>query len=262
MRRCSGSLGEIDGDASSRPTTSEEGSAVLQDAGVPLKSLVAGLSIGLVTSSGSGAGVLSEQKDEVAKGNEINDFVLLKDILGSEDHHGDMDFKIAGSSNGITAIQLDVKLEGGLPLDILIQALALARDGRQEILELMYDSVWTKSSHMKTFGQTKHSLPRQAIKSFAPRAEIVQCDEERRSKLIGERGETINYIREMFDCEVDMDEDGSVYVYGKDSRLVAEAAEIVRDIAVTVKEVGSLPPSSSLHISIPSLFISLSLRYM
>lgn len=185
--------------------------------------------------------MVSDTNSSIGK---IEKFVILKDILGSEDHHGDMDFKIAGTVSGITAIQLDVKLEGGVPLDILAQALDVAKEGRLEILNIMSGSVdklqdnYTRADSTKTesVGKTP-SLPVRKLKSFAPRAEVVQSDEERRAKMIGKGGEMIKLIQEMFRCEIDVDENGLIYIFGKDSKSVRAATNLVRDVAITVKEV-------------------------
>jgi polyribonucleotide nucleotidyltransferase len=116
-------------------------SLALMDAGVPLAAPVAGVSVGLVTKSSSDVSSNNLSDDErngpIDVYSNIENYVLLKDILGTEDHLGDMDFKIAGTANGITAIQLDVKLFGGVPLPILMEALNVGRDGRLEILESM-----------------------------------------------------------------------------------------------------------------------------
>ena len=181
-----------------------------------------------------------------SSGDKIEKFVILKDILGSEDHHGDMDFKIAGTVSGITALQLDVKLEGGVPLDILAQALDVAKEGRLEILNIMQSSVDSlkdnytiADSTRKGAGGTVPSLPVRKMKNCAPRAEVVQSDEERRAKLIGKGGEMINLIREMFLCDVEIDENGLIYIFGKDSKSVRAATNLVRDVATTIKEVYS-----------------------
>jgi len=191
--------------------------------------MVAGLSVGLVSKQGEGAGVA--------------EYLLLKDILGSEDHHGDMDFKIAGSVAGVTAMQLDVKLVGGVPLSVLADALDLAREGRLQILDIMHRSSSGSSSTNREEGSNlgyKIDSRRRKMKPFAPKAEIIQCDEERRAKLIGSGGEMIKSIRDMFSCDIELDINGQVYIYGKDPKLVAEAVRLVRDVAVAVKEVGIL----------------------
>ena len=157
-----------------------------------------------------------------------------------------MDFKIAGTVSGITALQLDVKLEGGVPLDILAQALDVAKEGRLEILNIMQSSVDSlkdnytiADSTRKGAGGTVPSLPGRKMKNCAPRAEVVQSDEERRAKLIGKGGEMINLIREMFLCDVEIDENGLIYIFGKDSKSVRAATNLVRDVATTIKEVYS-----------------------
>lgn len=150
-------------------------------------------------------------------------YILLKDILGSEDHHGDMDFKIAGTEKGITAIQLDVKLQGGVPLHMLEEALDVGREGRVEIIQVMESSGLRRA--------------RDSVKHHSPKAEIVKYDPERHSQLIGDSGEMIKFIEELFSCKVYTEEVGTAYIYGEKADLVAEARKLVQDIAVTVKEV-------------------------
>lgn len=202
----------------------------LIDAKVPLKALIAGVSVGLVTSPG-----LSEF-------NEVRDsssFALLVDITGSEDHHGDMDFKVAGSSQGVTAVQLDAKLEGGIPVHILLRAFDAAREGRQKILYEMQRSL-DKSFACNTSGKSPdiHLWIAQNSREI-PRAVLINIDKERRSNIIGMKGEMLRYIEKTFNCSVDMsddEEDASVYVFGKSERQVAEARLLIQDLGIYVKE--------------------------
>lgn len=152
----------------------------------------------------------------------IEKCVLLMDITGSEDHHGDMDFKIAGTEEGITAIQLDVKLEGGVPVEILSNAVHLGITGIRHITENM-DACLAK--------------PRSELKETAPYAKVVKYDEARKANLIGQGGEMLRFIRDESGCEVILDEICSkVYIFGKDKKSVAIAASTVTDIAIKVKE--------------------------
>jgi polyribonucleotide nucleotidyltransferase len=185
-------------------------SLALMDAGVPVTNAVAGISVGLVTAES-----ISEPADSAFSGQ----YQLLTDIIGSEDYHGDMDFKIAGTTKGVTAIQLDTKLSNGIPLDIVIEALEKARAGRLHILDQMNKAI---------------AAPRIDIQDSALRAEIVRYDPERKRHLVGPGGEMIRHIETTYDCSVDADEEGVVYIYGKDKGKVAEATELVQDLVVVV----------------------------
>eukprot|EP01035_Chromulina_nebulosa_P020534 gene20534-26634_t len=144
-------------------------SLALMDCGVPIKSPAAGLSIGLVTKTGD---------------NGIDKYVLLSDILGMEDHYGDMDFKIAGTENGITAVQLDVKIPG-LPINVLNEALDRAKEKRLVILSEMNKVIPQANKNTKT---------------NTPKAEIIKFDIERAKFLIGPYGEMSDYIQRTFNA--------------------------------------------------------------
>lgn len=184
-------------------------SLALMDAGVPIKAPAAGVSIGLITKFDETSG-------------DVIEYRLLTDILGTEDHFGDMDFKVAGTSTGVTAIQLDVKLPRGVPLDILCEALDSARDGRAQILSEM-----------------KKSLPRHRskLKPTAPSAQLVKFDPERKRFLLGPGNETINYIQELYSCDIDgTSTPGVAYLFGTDAQLVQQARDLVQDLVVPIKE--------------------------
>jgi polyribonucleotide nucleotidyltransferase len=146
------------------------------DAGVPIKNPVAGIAMGLIL-----------QDDQYA---------VLSDIQGMEDHLGDMDFKVAGTREGITALQMDIKVKG-LSYEILAKAVAQARDGRLHILNRMTEAL---------------EEPRAELSRFAPRIITVQVDPDKIGKIIGPGGKMIRKIQE--DCEVDVDieDDGTVYI--------------------------------------------------
>jgi polyribonucleotide nucleotidyltransferase len=154
----------------------------LMDGGVPIKSPVAGISIGLMT-------------DEEDK----NKYVLLSDIQGPEDHYGDMDFKIAGTENGITAIQLDVKVDG-VQLSILKEALVRAKTARLQILKTITDEI---------------AAPRASISPNAPMILTVKIKKDQIGMVIGPGGKNINAIREETGTEITIEEDGTVFVTGK-----------------------------------------------
>ena len=158
----------------------------LMDAGVPILAPVAGISIGLVTSN-----------DYPQK---TDNYVLLTDIVGMEDHYGDMDFKVAGTPQGVTAIQLDVKVPG-LTLEICQNALAVARTARTKILEAM----------LKVLPQ-----PRQELSPYAPKISTTQIPVDKIGELIGPGGKVIKQLMADTGTTIDVRDDGSVFVSGTD----------------------------------------------
>ncbi|MEJ7892491.1 MAG: polyribonucleotide nucleotidyltransferase [Solirubrobacteraceae bacterium] len=149
----------------------------LMDAGVPLKSPVAGIAMGLIK--------------------EGDDYVVLTDIAGVEDHLGDMDFKVAGTENGITALQMDIKITG-VTFEILRDALTQAKDARLFILGEMAKVI---------------SAPREQMSDFAPRISSIKIDPDKIGLLIGKGGETIRSLQEEFEAQIDVDDTGQVRVY-------------------------------------------------
>jgi len=154
----------------------------LMDGGVPIKTPVAGISIGLMI-------------DEEDK----NKYVLLTDIQGPEDHYGDMDFKVAGTKDGITAIQLDVKVDG-VPINVLKDALLRAKTARLQILETIKEEI---------------ALPRKDISPRAPKILTVKIKKDQIGMIIGPGGKNINAIREETGTDITIEEDGTVFVTGK-----------------------------------------------
>jgi len=193
----------LESNGSSSMATVCGGSLSLMDAGVPVRSSCAGLSIGLVK---------SEEK-----------YLLLRDILGSEDHYGEMDFKVAGSRNGITAIQLDVK-NRGLSWEILGQALEEAKEGRFYILDIM-DGVIDR--------------PRSSVSSYAPRIEILDINPDRIGALIGPGGKVIKKIVEESGATIDIKDDGKVIVFSRTEEGMNKAINMIRSITQDV-EVGQV----------------------
>jgi polyribonucleotide nucleotidyltransferase len=161
-------------------------SMALQAAGVPVSSPVAGVAMGLIK--------------------EGDDHVVLTDIAGVEDHLGDMDFKVAGNSEGITALQMDIKISG-VTFDILRDALEQARQGRLFILDKMNAAI---------------DGPRSELSEYAPAIESIQIDPEKIGAVIGKGGETIRGLQEEFEAEIDIDDDGTVRVYAPSGKLVKE----------------------------------------
>ncbi|MEA2331210.1 MAG: polyribonucleotide nucleotidyltransferase [Thermoleophilaceae bacterium] len=151
----------------------------LMDAGVPIKAPVAGVAMGLIK--------------------EGDDYIVLTDIAGVEDHLGDMDFKVAGTSEGITALQMDIKITG-VTFDILRDALSQAKDARMSILGKMTETI---------------SEPRAELSQYAPRISAIQIDTEKIGAVIGKGGETIRALSEEFDAQIDIDDDGTVRIYAQ-----------------------------------------------
>ncbi len=169
----------------------------MMDAGVPITAPVAGISIGMV-------------HDEDAPDN----YVLLTDIVGEEDFHGDMDFKVAGSRNGITAIQLDMKARG-IPQDRVVETLAQAKQAREHILAKMKEGI---------------AEPRKELNEYAPRMLTIQIDPKKIGKVIGPGGKTINAIQDETGATIDIEDDGRIYIASTDSEGAQAAMERVEGI--------------------------------
>jgi polyribonucleotide nucleotidyltransferase len=164
----------------------------LMDAGVPIKRPVAGIAMGLIK--------------------EGDDYVVLTDIAGVEDHLGDMDFKVAGTERGITALQMDIKITG-VTFDILRDALAQAKEARTFILGKMAEVIKT---------------PREQLSQFAPRIQTIQIDPSQIGLLIGKGGETIRGLSEEFESQIDVNDDGQVLIYSANGELGDALVEHVR----------------------------------
>ncbi|CAK4677707.1 hypothetical protein LEN26_010190 [Aphanomyces euteiches] len=177
----------------------------LRDAGVPIKSSIAGISIGLVTSG-------NVTNDETP----ISDYRLLTDILGTEDHYGDMDFKIAGTANGITAMQLDVKLPGGVPVDILCQGIDQAKRARSDILDQM-NAIRVTPRSIETMKASSTTL-------------YMTIDPSMRGVLIGTGGSTIRELESQTGCSIQCKEDGLVEISGKTEDDMEHAKRLVERV--------------------------------
>jgi len=175
-------------------------SLALMDAGVPITEPVAGIAMGLVT-----------EQDEQGV---IKNFKILTDIAGVEDEKGDMDFKIAGTKDGITALQMDIKVTG-LTRTILSQALEQAKQARLEILKTMNAVI---------------AEPRAELSPYAPRIETIQVPVEKIGDLIGPKGKHINEIIEQTGVEIDIDDDGLVSITSNDSAAITKAKEWVHNM--------------------------------
>ena len=175
----------------------------LMAAGVPIKKAVAGISCGLVT------------------GETDDDYLVLTDIQGLEDFFGDMDFKVAGTHDGITAIQMDIKIHG-LTRDIVEEAVARCKDAREYILTEVLE---------KTIPE-----PRKTVSAFAPKIIQIQIDPEKIGEVVGQRGKTINAIIEECGVKIDITDDGAVDICGTDQAMMDKAIEYIRIITTEFEE--------------------------
>lgn len=179
------------------------GTLALMDAGVPISDPVAGISIGLVMEGSS--------------------YALLTDIQGTEDAHGDMDFKIAGTRNGITAIQLDLKIKG-LPFEIMEKAFERAREARQFILDKMAEVI---------------DKPRPELSPYAPRVISIQIPTEKIGDIIGPRGKHVKQIQRETDAIIDIQPDGTVFITCPSLEQAERATEMIKMYAAD-PEVGKV----------------------
>jgi polyribonucleotide nucleotidyltransferase len=178
----------------------------LMDAGVPLAAPVGGIAMGLVT-------------DE----NDPSRYAILSDIQGMEDALGDMDFKVAGTRRGVTALQMDMKARG-LSSDLFRKALEQARQGRLFILDKMAEAL---------------ADPRQAMSTYAPRITTIQIHPDKIRDLIGPGGKTIRRIQEETGCQIDIEDDGKVFLATVDEEAMERAVAMIRDLTESV-EVGRI----------------------
>jgi polyribonucleotide nucleotidyltransferase len=176
------------------------GMLALMDAGVPVKGMVAGISVGLVTETG---------EDRSASGGKR--YELLTDIIGSEDHFGDMDFKLCGTDNGVTGFQLDLKLPG-VSHKIMAEAIVRAKEARSKILGIMRSAI---------------DKPRGELSKYAPRIETIKINPEKIGALIGPGGKTIKGIVAETGAEINIEDDGSVHIYATSGESMARAKEII-----------------------------------
>ena len=171
------------------------GTMSLMAAGVPIKAMVAGVAMGLITVGDT--------------------YSILTDIQGMEDHYGDMDFKVAGTRNGITALQMDIKVTG-ISQEILREALAQAHKGRMEILDNM---------------ETAISEPRAEVSKWAPKMDMMMIPTDKIRIVIGKGGEQIDkIIEECNDVKIDIDDDGKCVIYHTDREMINKAKQIISDL--------------------------------
>ena len=175
------------------------GSLSLMDAGVPLKAPVAGVAMGLIMDEATGR------------------HAVLSDIAGAEDHYGDMDFKVAGTADGITALQMDIKV-GGITSAIMREALSQAKAGRLHILERM---------------STTLADPRESTSTYAPRIVTIQIPVDKIRDIIGPGGKTIRSIIERTGVKIDVEDDGRVNVASSDDESAQKALSIIEELTAT-----------------------------
>ncbi len=186
----------LESNGSSSMATVCAGSLSLMDAGVPIRSNVAGIAMGLIK--------------------EDNKTMILSDILGDEDHLGDMDFKVAGTVEGITAIQMDIKIKG-ISFEIMKDALEKAKQGRKHILKIMNDTI---------------SEPRKELSQYAPRILTHTIPADKIGAVIGPGGKTIKSIIEKTGSTIDISDDGVVSIASTDTNSAQEALKIIKSITV------------------------------
>lgn len=199
------------------------GTMSLMAAGVPIKAPVAGIAMGLIMNE------------------ETNQYTVLTDIQGMEDHFGDMDFKVAGTSEGITALQMDIKVEG-ITEDIFREALSQAKGARAQILENMMQAI---------------REPREDVGTYAPKIEQFYIDPEKIREVIGPNGKMINKIIEASnDVKIDIEDDGHVVIYHMDRECINTAATMIRDIVREAK-VGDVYDATVVRIEKFGAFVNL-----
>jgi len=189
----------LESNGSSSMATVCGASLSLMDAGVPLKRHVAGIAMGLV-----------KEGDRVG---------ILTDIMGTEDHYGDMDFKVAGTEQGITALQMDIKITG-VSIDIMRSALQQARDARLSVLAKMREAI---------------EKPRPELSPYAPRFVTIKIRTEKIREIIGPGGKVIRGIQEQTGTKIDVEDDGRVTIFSPDNESVQKALAIVQDICREVE---------------------------
>jgi polyribonucleotide nucleotidyltransferase len=178
------------------------GSLSLMEAGVPLKSACAGVALGLVSNS------------------DMSKYAILTDIQGLEDHFGDMDFKVAGTRKGITAIQMDIKITG-LPFEVIEKGLAQAKQGRLTILDIMDKTL---------------ASPNKTLSPYAPRIVTIKVPTDKIRDIIGKGGATIKKIQEDFQVEVNVEDDGSVHIASPNGAAIEKAKAFIDGLMAEAEE--------------------------
>ncbi|MEK6530510.1 MAG: polyribonucleotide nucleotidyltransferase, partial [candidate division NC10 bacterium] len=189
----------LESNGSSSMATVCGASLSLMDAGVPLRAPVAGIAMGLI-----------KEGDRVA---------ILTDIMGTEDHYGDMDFKVAGTEAGVTALQMDIKM-AGVSTELMGRALAQAREARLHVLAKMRETI---------------EKPRPELSPYAPRFVTIKIRPEKIREVIGPGGKVIRGIQEQTGVKIDVEDDGRVTVFSADNSAVQKAVAIIQDIVREVE---------------------------
>ncbi len=210
----------LESNGSSSMATVCSGCLCLMDGGVPIKDMVAGIAMGLIK--------------------EGDEYIILTDIQGAEDHYGDMDFKVAGTRKGITAIQMDIKIKG-LPIEIMAKALEQARKARLFILDKMSEVI---------------DKPRPELSPYAPKIKSVRVEPLKIPDLIGPAGRNIKKIIEETNTTIDIQEDGLIFIFGETKEEVEKAAQMIIDITSDV-EVGKLYKGKVVRVENYGAFVSI-----
>ncbi len=197
----------------------------LMDAGVQIKRPVAGIAIGLVVRSTCKScgheGVFLRKCLECGSEDVDRHYVILTDIAGIEDHLGDMDFKVTGTSEGMTAIQMDLKIKEGITPEIMAEALEQAKRGRDHVLGKMLEAL---------------PEPRQELSEFAPRIFTMQINPDKIGAIIGKGGETIRSMVEEYDVSIDVEEDGTVFICSNDGESAEGVIQRITDLTKEVEK--------------------------
>lgn len=193
----------LESNGSSSMATVCAGSLSLMDGGVPIKKAVAGIAMGLVK--------------------EGDHYAILSDILGNEDHLGDMDFKVAGTDEGITAFQMDIKIRG-ISFEIMEKALQQAKDGRLHILKVMNEAI---------------AQPRESLSQYAPRLLTMKVDTDQIGLIIGPGGKTIQGMQRLFGVDIAIDDDGTVNIASPNKENATKCKEYIKKMTAT-PEVGEI----------------------
>ena len=220
----------LESNGSSSQATICAGTMALMAAGVPIRKPVAGIAMGLITSG--------------------EDYTILTDIQGMEDHLGDMDFKVAGTKDGITALQMDIKISG-ITKDILKEALAQAKKARFEILEVIHNQI---------------SEPREEVSKYAPKTDTFMINPDKIKDVIGRGGEMItkiilecshvNAVNDINAVKVDLEDDGRVIIYHTDRDIINETKKRIQDIAREV-EIGEVYTGKVTGVNDFGIFVEL-----
>ena len=220
----------LESNGSSSQATICAGTMALMAAGVPIRKPVAGIAMGLITSG--------------------EDYTILTDIQGMEDHLGDMDFKVAGTKDGITALQMDIKISG-ITKDILKEALAQAKKARFEILEVIHNQI---------------DKPREEVSKYAPKTDTFMINPDKIKDVIGRGGEMItkiilecshvNAVNDINAVKVDLEDDGRVIIYHTDRNIINETKKRIQDIAREV-EIGEVYTGKVTGVNDFGIFVEL-----